>query len=118
CDGTVMIDFRQASDLSHKLNSASVYHGGANIIDELLLDELLAIVNRIENLADRNRRGGVPADKAQTFLQLRRNRIFQPEQVKRFETLSEARRFDWRQPVMHIVQQGKIFAKFFAQPLK
>jgi len=35
-----------------------------------LLDELLAIVDRIENLADRYRRSGVPADEAQTFLQL------------------------------------------------
>src|SRR6266436_1594259 len=102
--GPDVIEFRQAGDLSQVRNSPGMHNRRPDIVNELLLDELLAIVDRIEDFADRYRRSGVPADEAQTFLQLSRNRIFEPEQVIRFEAFSEASRFDWRQPVMHVVQ--------------
>src|SRR6266852_2174751 len=90
--GPDVIEFRQAGDLSQMRNPTGMHNRGPDVVNELLLDELLAIVDRIEDFADRYRRGGVPADEAQTFLQLSRNRIFQPEQVKGFQALSEARR--------------------------
>src|SRR5256885_4994413 len=102
--GPHLIELRQAGDLSQVRNSARMYNRGPNVIDELLLDELLAIVDRIDNFTDRQRRRGVLADKAQAFLKLRGNRVFEPEQVKGFEALSEACRFDRRKPVMHVVQ--------------
>ena len=85
-------------------NPTRVYNRGPNVIDELLLDELLAIVDRIEDFPNSQRRRGVLADEAKAFLQLCRNRVFEPEQVKGFEALSEACRFDRRKPVMHVVQ--------------
>ena len=57
-------------------------------------------------------------DEAKAFLQLRRNWIFEPKQMKRFEAPSEARCFDWGEPVMRVVQQMKIRPEFFAQPFE
>src|SRR5437016_359149 len=94
--GPHLIEFRQAGDLSQMRNPTRVYNRGPNVIDELLLDELLAIVDRIEDFPNSQRRRGVLADEAKAFLQLCRNRVFEPEQVKGFEALSEACRFDWR----------------------
>src|ERR1700676_1226060 len=95
-----------------------MHNRGPNVINELLLDELLAIVNRVENFTHRQRSSSVLPNQTKTFLQLRRNRIFEPKQMKRFEALSQARCFDRRQPVMNIVQQGKIPAKFLPQPFE
>ena len=79
-----VIQFRQAGDLPQVRDSASMHNCDPDVINELLLNKLLAIVDRIEDLADRDRRSGVLANEAQTFLQLRRNRVFEPEQVERF----------------------------------
>src|SRR5260370_3293818 len=116
--GADLIQSRQACDLPQVRYSTRMHNRRPDVVDELLLNELLAIVDRIENLADRYWRSGVLADEAQTFLQLGRNRIFEPEQVEGFEALSETCRFDRRQPVMHVMQQRKILAKFLPQPLE
>ena len=113
-----VIQFGQACDLSQMGNPARVHHGRPNVINQLFLNELLAIVNRVEHFADRNRRCRVLPDQPKTFLQLRWRRIFQPEQVIWFETLSEPSRLNRRQPVVRIVQQRNVFAKLFSQPLE
>ena len=93
--GPDVIQFRHAGDLSQVRNSAGMHNRGPDVINELFLDELLTIVDRVEDLADRDRRSGVPADEAQTLLQFGGNGIFKPEQVKRFEAFSQARCLDW-----------------------
>ena len=95
-----------------------MHHGGPDVINELFLDELLAIINGIEDFTDGQRCRGVLPDEAEAFLHLRRNRIFEPEQMKRFEALPQARRFNRRKAMMRIVQQVKIRAEFLAQPFK
>ena len=42
-------------------------HGRADIVDQLLLDQLLAVPDRVEDLADRERRRGVLADQAESL---------------------------------------------------
>jgi hypothetical protein len=91
-----LVQFGQTGNLSQVRNSSRMHNRGPDVIDELLLDQLLAIENGIENFADGERRGGVLTDETKTFLQLRRNRIFKPKQVIRLEALSEAPRFYWR----------------------
>src|SRR5258708_36656719 len=71
-------------------NSACVHYGGADVIDELLLNELLAIVDGVEDFADGERRGGVAANQAKTFLQLGRRGIFEPEEMIWLELFSPA----------------------------
>src|SRR6266404_6175188 len=96
-------------------NSACVHYGGADVIDELLLNELLAIVDGVEDFADGERRGGVAANQAKTFLQLGRRGIFEPEEMIWLELFTEAGGFDGREAVMRIVEEVKVGAEFPAQ---
>src|SRR5207245_2348994 len=93
-------------------DAAAVYDRHANVIDELLGNQDPRVPNGAENLADRQRRCGVLAHDAVTFLQLSGHRVFQPEQMIGLETLSQARRFDWREPVMRVVQKMNVTAIF------
>src|SRR6267142_5501092 len=96
-------------------NSAGVDNGSADVVDHLFLNELLAIVDGVEDFADGERRGGVSADQAKTFLQLGGSGIFEPEEVIGLEFFAEAGGFDGRKAMMYIVEQGKLGAKFLAQ---
>src|SRR3546814_1786685 len=71
-------------------------------------DLLAGIVNRVENLPDRQRRGGVLAYEPEALLVLGRYAILQPEQVVRFDFLPKSSRLNGSQPVMHIVQHVNI----------
>ncbi len=44
-----------------------MHNRGPNVVNELLLDELLAIVNRVENFTHRQRSSSVLPDEAKTF---------------------------------------------------
>src|SRR5712664_1785877 len=95
-----------------------MHNGSPDVINQLFLDELLAIVNGIEDFTDGQRCSRVLPDEAEAFLQLRRNWIFEPEQLKRFEALPQAPCFNWCEPVMRVVQQVKIRSELLAQPFK
>src|ERR1700730_14257075 len=56
--GADLVHLGEAGNFSEMGNSAGVHYGGADVIDELLLNELLAIVDGVEDFADGKRRGG------------------------------------------------------------
>ena len=53
-----------------------------DVVDQLLLDQRVAIVDRVEDLSNRDRRRRVLPDDAKRPLDLGRNRIFHPEQIE------------------------------------
>ena len=83
-----LIQLGQAGDFPQMRHSSRVHNGGPNVIDQLLLDKLLAIINGVEYFADGQWRSGVLADKPEALLQLRGNRILEPKQMIRLEALS------------------------------
>ena len=83
-----VIDFSQIGNFSQVRDSAGVNHGCADIVDQLFLNQRLAIVDGVEHFADRQGRGGVLTDDAKTFLQFCGDGIFKPEQVGRFQFLA------------------------------
>ena len=87
--------------------AACVDNRRSDVVDELFLDELVAVVDAVEHLADGERNRRVLPDDAEALLQFRRNRILQPEQTVRLETLAELRRFDWRESMMCVVEQQR-----------
>ena len=99
-------------DAAQVRDAAGVHDRRADIVDQLFLDELLAVPDRVEHLADGERRHGVLADQAEIRLVLGRRRVLHPEQVERLECLAEPRGLDRRQPVVHVVQQ----VRFRAEP--
>ena len=109
---------RERRDLPQVADAAAVHDGHADVVDQLLFDELRAVVDRVEHLADRNRRRRVLADGAERRLVLRRHRILQPEQPRRLEALAEPRRFDRRQAMVHVVEQVHVEADLAPQPFE
>src|SRR5713226_5687180 len=99
-------------------DSSGVHNGGPNVIDQLLLDKLLAIMNGVEDFTHGERCGGVLTDEAEASLQLCGNGILEPKEMIGLEALSKARRFDRREAMVRVVQQVKISPEFFAQPFE
>jgi hypothetical protein len=83
-----MINLSQSGDLLQRSKSSPVHYCHSDVINQLLTNEKVCIPNRIENFAHREGRRSVLANDAKSFLQLRRNRIFQPEQVIWLQILS------------------------------
>ena len=57
---------REVRDAPHVRDAAAVHDGRADVVDELVLDEVLAVPDRVEHLAHRERRHRVLADRART----------------------------------------------------
>src|SRR5579864_9335747 len=113
-----VIDLRHGSDLPKVCQTTAVNHGHAEIVDQLLGDEDVRVPNRVEDFSNRNWRSRMLPDGAEAFLQFRGNWVFQPEQVIWLEALSQSCCLDWRQPVVNVVKQVQVIAKFQPQGFK
>ena len=109
--GADVVEVGEAGDPPQVGDPAGVDDGGADVVDQLLLDQLLAVPDRVEDLADRERGRGVLADQTEVGLVLGRHRVLQPERAVRLEVLAEPRRLDRRQPVVDVVQQVDVPAR-------
>ena len=103
--GAHLVQRGQVGDAPQVRDAAGVHDGRADVVDQLVLDQVLAVPDRVEHLADRQRRRGVLADQAERLLVLGRRRVLHPEQAVGLERLAQPRRLDRRQPVVHVVQQ-------------
>ena len=103
--GADIIHIGKARDAAQMGNAARMHHGGADIVDQLLFDQLFTVPDRIENFADSNWRGGVLPDQPETRLIFGRRRVFQPEWAIRLQIFAQPSGFDRRQPVVDVVEQ-------------
>ena len=76
--GSNMIQCGQVGDAPQMGDAACVCNGGTNVVDELLLDELLAVPYRVEDLAYGQWGDGVLANQAETFLIFSRDSVLKP----------------------------------------
>src|SRR5262245_13713516 len=98
-----MMDFSQSRNLLQMRDAAAVHDGHADVIDELFGNEYPRIPNGAENLTYRHWRLRVLAYDAITFLEFSGHGVFQPEQMIRLETLSQACCFDGCEAVVRIM---------------
>ncbi|ABA53425.1 hypothetical protein BURPS1710b_A0511 [Burkholderia pseudomallei 1710b] len=106
-----LVHRRVIGDAAHVRDAARVHDRRADVVDQLIADQVLAIPDRIEDLADRERRRRVAADQPECVLVLGGRRVLEPEQPVRLEIAAEARRLDRREPVMRVVQQVRRVAE-------
>src|SRR6266404_3278542 len=106
------------SDLFKVSDPAGVYDSCADVIDQLLLNELLTVVNGVENFADCERRCGVLANQAKAFLHFPRGGILEPEEMIRFQVFTQPRRFNRREPMVSVMEQVDVGAEFLAKFFK
>ena len=110
-----VMDFREGGDLPQVSDSTSMHDSGPYVVNQLFLDEPLAIVNRVEDFADGNGSRSVLANQAKTILKLGGSGIFQPEKMIWLEALAQARGFNRRQAMVGIMQKREILAELLAQ---
>ena len=82
----------------------AVDHRHSQVVDQLLLDQNVRVPDGIENFTDRQRRCRVLTNQPEALLQLRGHRVFEPEEMIRFETLPQPRCFDGSQSMVNIVK--------------
>ena len=63
--GAHLVHRREVGDAAHVRDAAGVHDGRADVVDQLLADQVLAVPDRVEDFADRQRRGRVLADQAE-----------------------------------------------------
>ena len=68
--GADLVQAGQIGNDAQMRNATCVRDGGADVVDQLLLDQIFAIPHCVENLADRQRCGGVMANELEGFLVL------------------------------------------------
>ena len=107
-------DLGERGDPAQVADAAGVGDRRADEVDQLLGDELLELPDRVEDLADRQRHGGVPADVPQHLLVLRGGDVLEPEQVQRFQRLAQPGGLVRVEPVVHVVQQRHLGSDVFA----
>jgi hypothetical protein len=105
-------------DLPQMAEPAGMRHRRPDVVDQMFLDQHVAVEDGVEHLADRDRRGRVMADDAERLLQLRRHRILHPEQPVGLERLAERTGLDRCQPVVHVMQEVQVVAELTAQPVE
>ena len=54
--GADLMQCREVGDPAHVRDAAGVHDGRADVVDQLALDQMLAVPDRIEDLTDRERR--------------------------------------------------------------
>jgi hypothetical protein len=108
--GAHLVERRQVGDAPQVRDAAGVDHRGADVVDELVLDQVLAVPDGVEHLAHGQRRGGVLADQAEGLLVLGRRGVLDPEQAIGLQVLAQAPGLDRREPVVHVVQQVDVVA--------
>ena len=113
--GAHVMQLAEGGDLAQVGHPARVDHRAADVVDELFLDELLAVPDAVEDLAHREGRGGVRADRPESLLQLGRDGVFHPEEAIRLEGLAEPGGLDRREPVVDVVEQVGLGAQLRAQ---
>ena len=74
-----VVELGQAGNLAQVADAPRVNDRRADVIDELFLNEPVAIVNRREHFADRERRRRVLADESEPLLKLGGDGVFEPE---------------------------------------
>src|SRR5207342_898211 len=83
--GPHVMQLGQVRDLPEMTDATGPDHRRADVVDELFLNQEMAILNDIEDFAHGQRRRRVLANQAETLLYFGGDGIFEPEQMVRLE---------------------------------
>lgn len=112
------VERSEVGDATHAGDPARMGDRGADIIDELFFNKLLAVPDAVEDFTDGNRGHRVLTDQSETLLVLGRRRIFHPEKAIIFNAFTKARRFYGCQAVVHVVKEMLVKAERIAHRLE
>ena len=112
------VEFAESGQFTGHRNAANVRNVDPYEVDESFLNQghILGLVN--EEFAHGNWGSGLLAHDTEVAVILRRERIFQEEEVVRFECFRQAKRLHRRYALMHVVEQLHTIAQLVAQVLE
>ena len=96
-------------------DAAAVDDGHADVVDELVADEVVGVPDGVEDFAYGDGCCGVVADEFEAFLQFGGAGVFEPEEVVGLEGFAEARGFDGGEAVVDVVEEMDVGAEFDAE---
>lgn len=108
----------EVEELAQRCDASEVRDGRAYVVDQLLGDQGLVVVHRVEDLTDGQRCGRVPADQPQRLLVLGGRAVLQPEQAVRLQVLAQTGGLHGREAVVRVVQEGQLRAELGAHGLQ
>src|SRR5260370_38748142 len=115
--GLDLVQLGKRCDLSQMTDPTRVHDCGPDVIDELLLNELMAIVDRVEDFADRDGRRRVLPDQSERFLGLGFRWILEQEEMVGRWIFSEAGALVRRLTMVRVVEQERLRTEIHAQKL-
>src|SRR6185436_8524264 len=108
--GAHLVEARKVSNAAQMRDAAGADDRATNVVDELILDQILGIPDRVEDFAHCKRCHGVLSNQLECFLIFRGRNVLEPEQLIRFELPAEIGCFLWRIAMMAVMQQMVIEA--------
>src|SRR5437868_5174731 len=87
--GADLVETGEVCDAAQMRDAAGTDDGATNVVDELILDQILGIPDRVEDLAHRERYHGVLPDQSEGFLVFGAGDILEPEQLIGLEQPAE-----------------------------
>ncbi len=92
--------------LANMADSTGMHNCTADVVNEPILDELLAVPRGVEYFSDRQRGSGVFAHDSQRVLVLGGGDILQPVHSIRFKGVAQLACLSGRQPMMTVMKQA------------
>ena len=92
--GAHVIERGEVGDLLQMRDAAGVNDGHADVVDPLIANQVMRIPDGVEDLTDGDRRCGVFTNDFESFLQLCRSGIFDPEKVEGLELFPQTARLN------------------------
>src|SRR5881396_3888951 len=108
--GAHLIDRGKIRDAAQMRDAPRMNDRRADVVDQLLADQILAVPDRVEDLADGEWSRRVLPDEPERLLVLGGCGVLEPEQAIGLEILPQPRGLDRRHAVMAVVQQMVIVA--------
>src|SRR5690606_7710463 len=103
--GAYLMDRSEIRQAAHMSDTARMDDRGADVIDQLAFDQLLAIPDGVEHLADRKRRDRVAPNHFECELIVGGRCILQPKESIWLEIAPQTCRFYRRHAVVTVVKQ-------------
>src|SRR5262245_34658506 len=116
--GQDAVGFAQRGDLAAGRDATDMRQIMADVIDQVLGDQLLALPQARISLAHSNWRAGLMADEAKRVEIFRRQRVLEIEELVGLKILCQLQGLAGRDPLVHVVQKLHAVPELFAKMLE
>ena len=115
---THLVHGRKIRNAAQMCDPACMHDSGPNIVNQLVLDQVFAVPQSVEDFAYGQRCRYVLTNEFERLLILGWRRVLHPEQMVGLQGFAQATNLNGCEPVMHIMQQVNVRADCLADSIK